>query len=102
MTPANAHSFQNLQSLTEATGGSNASGQSALPVIAGLLGLAETWKQVIASLHTYKFACVESGDSETFDLLDAIQRRAAADLDQLNHAIQRHVAATSSTCNPPD
>ena len=107
MPRTSVHSFQNLQSLSAAAVTrtmrcvSSDPGQSDSSVVADLLSLAEVWKQLIASMHTYKFACLEAGDSEGFDLLDAIQRRVSADLEQLNDAIRRRRAATGSVCNPP-
>ena len=62
------------------------------PAISELLKLLDAWRQIIGAIDACKFACIETGDSEAFELMDAIQRREWAELEELRRAVQNLVA----------
>lgn len=72
------------------------------PAVSALLSLIETWKQLIASIDTYKFACIEVGNNEAFELLDAFQRRQLGELEEVRESIRNLVTARCGPSNARD
>ncbi len=46
-------------------------------VASDLLTLLRQKMQLVAAMHTFKFDCIEAGDSEAFELIAAMQRHEA-------------------------
>lgn len=57
-------------------------------VASDLLMLLKEKMQLVAAMHTYKFDCIEAGDSEAFELVAAMQRHEAAEIDDLRKAMR--------------
>ena len=60
-------------------------------VTSDLLTLLRQKMQLVAEMHTYKFDCIEAGDSEAFELVAAMQRHEAAEIDDLRKVMRGRI-----------
>lgn len=71
------------------------------PAVSDLLSLLEAWRLLIASMHACKFACIEAGDNEAFELLDAVQRSQQVEFEKLAGRLEAFDRRTGG-CNSAD
>ncbi|HEX5370065.1 MAG TPA: hypothetical protein VFY10_11675 [Dehalococcoidia bacterium] len=79
--------------MTTVTGDVRASHDArvATRVSSDLLTLLMEKMQLLAAMHTYKFDCIEAGDNEAFELIEAMQRREASEIDDLRTAMRHRL-----------